>query len=52
MADKPLERSEEREDELVRNREQDSDAEETQQPLPEEIEQELEDDDRFQATDN
>jgi hypothetical protein len=52
MADKPLERSEEREDELVRNQEQDSDANEPQQDLPEEIQQELEDDDRFQATDN
>jgi hypothetical protein len=52
MADKPPEQREERADELVRNTERDSDAKEPQQDLPEEIQQELEDTDRFQATDN
>ena len=52
MADKRPENTEERAAELVRNEERDSSTEEPQQQVPEEIEQELDDTDRFQATDN
>ena len=52
MADQPLESTDDRADEVVRNQERDRSTKDPQQALPDDVEQDLEEDDRFQATDN